>query len=274
METIIVPTDFSPAANNAVDYAVELARFFNARLVLLNAYPVPAANYEVGYSVEIISALHENAVEKLRNLKKDIEEKTGGGIHVECIAEMGAPFDVIESVAEDHDVDLIVLGIVGEAGKFKKNFIGSTAIDVARNLTTPTFIIPEKVRYRRIEKISLASDLERTEETDVIYVAKFFSKVFDAELEIVNVEKAEENITTEKAVTNLYVEQTLEHVKHKTIHIAGEDVAHDLEDYFRTYKTDLIMISPKKHNMFYYWFHDSVTKELAFHAGVPLLSIH
>ncbi len=38
METIIVSTDFSPAANNALDYAMELCNFFNGRIVVVNAY--------------------------------------------------------------------------------------------------------------------------------------------------------------------------------------------------------------------------------------------
>ena len=33
MDTILVPTDFSPSATNAVNYAVELAKFFDAKQI-------------------------------------------------------------------------------------------------------------------------------------------------------------------------------------------------------------------------------------------------
>ena len=43
MKTIIVPTDFSSTASNAVDYAIAMAKEINASIVLLNAYQVPVA---------------------------------------------------------------------------------------------------------------------------------------------------------------------------------------------------------------------------------------
>ena len=68
MDTILVPTDFSAPANNAVNYAVELAKFFDAKLVLVNAYAIPPASYEVGISIEIISAMREQAEKQLEEL--------------------------------------------------------------------------------------------------------------------------------------------------------------------------------------------------------------
>lgn len=50
MKTILVATDFSAAAHNASLYAVELARAFNARIILFNAFqqaPVPVSEIPV-----------------------------------------------------------------------------------------------------------------------------------------------------------------------------------------------------------------------------------
>jgi len=274
MERIIVATDFSPAANNAAHYAAELAMYFSADLVLVNAYPFPSANYEMGFSLPIVSSLKEGAEERLRSLKEELYRKQAWDLSITCVAEMGSPVDVIETVARDTDADLIVLGIVGEAGKIKEHLIGSTATKVARSIDIPTFIIPEKTKYHRIHKISFACDLDKTEETDLVYIAKYFSKVFDAELEIVNVEGPEEEITVEKARTSIFIEKRLESINHRTVTITGKRVERELEAYFSTHHTDLIMLSPKKHNLFYYLFNQSITAGLAFHAHLPILSIH
>jgi hypothetical protein len=42
METILVVTDFSALANNAVNYAIELAKYFSAKLILVNTCPIQA----------------------------------------------------------------------------------------------------------------------------------------------------------------------------------------------------------------------------------------
>ena len=274
MDTIMVPTDLSPAAQNATDYAVELAKFFDAKIILVHAFPVPALNYEMPFPVEPISEFQKDAEERLEEIKREIQRKTEFPLDIECVVSMGTPFNVIEETAKEKDPDLIVIGIVGEAGALKENLIGSTAITVARKLEVPTFIIPEAVKYHTIHKISFACDLEKTEQTDLIYVVKFFSKVFDADLEVVNVGPAEEAITSEKAVSYLYMEDRLKNVKHTTFHIDGDNVAKELENYYKGYETDVIMVNPKKHNIFYHLFNHSITKNLAFHLKLPILAIH
>jgi len=282
METILVPTDFSPVASNAIDYAMRLAVFFNTRIILLNAYfpvtpvnpyPMPPTNFEAGYSVDIDLKQKDVIIERLNSVKNGICKKLERNFDIECVAEIGLPDEVIDAVAKEQNVDLIVMGIVGEAGRIKEHLIGSTALKVARNQGIPTFIIPENVHYKRIRKISFACDLNKTEETDLVYVAKFFGKVFDAELEVVNVEKPEELTPVEKTMTNLFMESKLKTIKHEITHLEGRNVARELEDYFRANPTDVILLNPKRHNVFYYLFNQSITKELAFHAHLPLLTI-
>jgi len=274
MKTIIVPTDFSPAASNAVDYAVDLAKFFDSRIILVHAYPVPPVNYEASFSAAEFAQMYDLSEKKLLSIRKDIYRRGGADLDIEYVTEMGTPFDVIKSAAQAWNADLIVMGIVGEAGNLKERVIGSTAVTVARKQEVPTFIIPVSVRYQRIRKISFACDLKRTEETDLVYVAKFFSKAFDAELEIVNVEDPMEDVTVEKEATYTFLENKLASVKHKTVHITGINVAHELESYYENCPTDVVMLNPKKHNLFYYLFNNSVTNNLAFHTRLPILAIH
>ena len=78
MKTILVPTDFSKNAENAVDYAIHLAKTENAKIILLNAYYVMYLNPESGMDlmVEQGFAMRENSAEKLKQLSDKIE-KTG-----------------------------------------------------------------------------------------------------------------------------------------------------------------------------------------------------
>jgi len=274
MERIIVPTDFSPAANNAANYAAGLAKYFSASLVLVNAYPFPPANYEMGFSLPVVSSIKESADERLQLLKNELCKSHNWDFDITCVAEMGSPYDVIETVANEHNGDLIVMGIVGEAGRIKRHLIGTTAVTVARGLNIPTFIIPEQSKYHRIHKMSFACDLDKTEHTDLVHMVKYFSKVFDAELEIVNVERPEEEVSLEKARTSVYVEQKLESVNHRTVYLTGKNVGKELEEYFDLHPTDVVMLNPRKHNLFYNLFHESITKELVFHMHLPILAIH
>jgi nucleotide-binding universal stress UspA family protein len=274
METILVPTDFSLPSKNAVNYAVELAKFFSARLIFLNVYSYPPADYETGFSALMTNSLQEGSINALEELKKEILEKNQYSLKIECICDMGLPFDRIEHIVESHDIDIVVMGITGEAGKLKEHLIGSTAVKVARNLDIPVFIIPENIKYHRIHKIAFACDMDKTEETAVIYNAKYFGKVFDADMEIINIEEPGNEMLVEHAKTDFYIEEKLKTINHKTVFVKDKHPAHGLREYFKTHTADLIMLNPKKHDLFHKLFNESVTKELAFHAHLPILTIH
>jgi nucleotide-binding universal stress UspA family protein len=272
MKTILVPTDFSEASNNSVNYAVELAKYFNAALVLVNASPIPAGSYESTAPIEMITALRQGSKDALVNCKKEIQKKNEN-IHIDCYSESGDPYDVIVNASQEYHADLIVIGIIGGAGKIKEHIIGSTAVKVAQKSNIPVFIISETVKYKRIRKISFACDLENMEDVSVGYSVKYFSKVFDAELEIVTIEQPNEDITAEQAKNYLILEKNLAHVQHRSVSVTGTKIAKELKNYFLANPTDVVMLNPRKHSVFHNLFSESVTKELAFHLEFPILAV-
>jgi nucleotide-binding universal stress UspA family protein len=274
METILVPTDFSPAAKNAAEYAVKLADFLNAKIILVNAFTAPIANTDTMFPLDIVMPLQNVTSKNLETLKNELLLQSEKNIDIECEAEMGSTYDVISFAAKKHDADLIVMGITGEAGIIKEHLIGSSAVKVARNIEIPTFIIPEKVKYKPIHHISFACDMERTGQIPLINVVKSFCKIFEAELEVVNVEGLEEETSYEKARTSVYIEKKLETVKHKIVYVSENKVSKGIEDYLESASTDLLIINPKKHNILHTLFKENVTNELAFHLHIPILAIH
>ncbi|MGZ3919465.1 MAG: universal stress protein [Bacteroidia bacterium] len=273
METIIVPTDFSAPASNAVNYALGLAEFFDAKIILVNATPILMPGYDTALPIEMMAQMQKQANDALEDLKNEILAKPHRKITIDCYTAVGYAFDVIENAAKKFNADLIVMGITGEAGVIKEHIIGSTAVRVSRDAMVPVFIVPESIKYKRIRKIAFACDLERIEENNLLYVVKYFSRLFDAELEMVYVESPYEEISDEKAKSNLVAERTLEHVRHKTTYVTHSDVAQGLQDYFETNPSDVVMLNPKKHNIFHRLFLESITNKLAFHLHQPILAI-
>src|SRR5437773_353973 len=100
MEAILVPTDFSPPSKNAVEYAVELAKFFNARLIFLNVYSYPPADYETGFSTIMMNSVQQSSIEALDQLKKETLANNQGNLEIECISDMGLPFERIEHAVQ------------------------------------------------------------------------------------------------------------------------------------------------------------------------------
>ncbi|MBI3135881.1 MAG: universal stress protein [Bacteroidetes bacterium] len=274
MKTIIVPTDFSAAAENSAEYAAGLAHFFGARMVLVNACSLMSVSYDVPFSQETISQMYAMSQESLQNLKERLLKKHGTGLAIECVSGIGSEFEIITNTAQTAKADIIVMGVFGEAGPLKERFIGGTALTIARNQTIPTFIIPSEVSYKPIRRISFACDLEQSGQAELLYKAKLFCQVFHANLEIVNVGDLSAVDVSYKMAHHVQQELQFNNLIHSTVYIDGIDAVRELEDYFKNNPTDLIMLSPQKHNPFYYLFNNSVTRSLTFHSKLPILAIH
>src|SRR5687767_1766608 len=122
MQTILVPTDFSDNAKNAVNYAAQLAKKLNASLLLLYAYMLPTPVSEVPYVMINAEEMQKDnermAAEAVQKLQSD------HGIKASSIVRLGFPSEEIEAIIEDQPVDLIVMGMKGK-GALEK-MMGST----------------------------------------------------------------------------------------------------------------------------------------------------
>ena len=70
MKTIIIPTDYSPVATNAMNYGLDMAIAINARVLLFHVYSVPISMTEVPVMLISVEDLEKNAENQIAALKK------------------------------------------------------------------------------------------------------------------------------------------------------------------------------------------------------------
>lgn len=273
MKTILVATDFSPAASNAVNYALGLLKFFKAKLILVNVYQMPLGGYDSLQPLEMISALEDASNTALKQLKTELIVKLGYDPGIECVSGSAPLSALIRENCAKYSVDLMVMGMTGEAGKLKEHLIGSSAVDVAKGVSIPLFIVPETCSYQHVKKIAYACDYVQVEES-VLQLVNHFCNSFSAELEVVHVHHSDVSGEYNQLLAEAQFTRYFAAIKHKLITIHDKDVAEALRVYMQLNKPDILLINPKKHDVFEKIFHKSVTKKLAFHSSIPVLSIH
>jgi nucleotide-binding universal stress UspA family protein len=141
--SIVVGTDGSDTAGEAVRQAVELGARHGARLHLVSAYePVPAARLreearEVPPDLQWAINPREDVDATLR---AGAEVAREGGVEAETYARQGDPADAILDVAEERDADLIVVGNKGMTGA-KRFLLGSVPNRVSHHAPCSVLII-------------------------------------------------------------------------------------------------------------------------------------
>ncbi|HEX5062197.1 MAG TPA: universal stress protein [Kofleriaceae bacterium] len=143
-KNILVPTDLSEGAEEALDYACELARQFGATVHLLHVIGIPTLGVpELGValtSTVIDSMVRENqeALERLVDRKR-------------TMATFGAPLlrtgdarDLINQTAKELTADLIVMGTHGRRG-VSRALLGSVTETVVRTAPCPVLTVRPNV---------------------------------------------------------------------------------------------------------------------------------
>ena len=142
-KSIVVGTDGSDTANQAVRQAVDLARAVGAKLELVSAYePVPAGR---------LAKERQQAPEDMQwaiNPREDVDSTLDdaadaareAGVDVEVYPRQGDPADAILDVAEELEADLIVVGNKGMTGA-KRFLLGSVPNKVSHHAPCSVLII-------------------------------------------------------------------------------------------------------------------------------------
>ena len=148
LRTILLPTDFSGCANYALPYAAAIARATDATIICVHVVEpiVPAVGY-TGLAEPLpiadISEQLEDSAE--RELPKVGEYDEFAGLNVEEVMVHGDAAAEIVRVAEERQVDLIVISSHGRTGLGRILF-GSTAEAVVRHASCPVLVVKPPVQ--------------------------------------------------------------------------------------------------------------------------------
>jgi nucleotide-binding universal stress UspA family protein len=276
MNTILVPTDFSPTARNAALYAISFAKQLRSKkIILYNAYQTPIvtdANMAIIDAVDI-EELKKASEESLEAFKQTLMAFCDNNMQLETLSEYGTLTLDINEVCANTKTDMIVMGVTG-SGKIAESLIGSFAIDVSRKATVPVIIVPPDAAYTDIKEIMLACDFSKVVETTPVDAIKKIIDETKAKLFVVNIDHKNKHFTAETPFESLMLDTLLQGYNPEYHFLDDADFVHAINKFAIDKKVDLIITIPKKMGWFDALFHKSHTKALAFHSHVPLMVVH
>src|SRR5690606_31024493 len=164
-KTIIVPTDFSPNAEMACEYACQVAKVKAYRVHLLHCYTVSSvAGDGTPTSIEEPTILADQKIKEFRdNLQRDHPELN---ISSECTR--GLIIDKLSELSNTGKFALIVMGASG-ASQSKSLYWGSTTVAVAAKSEIPVIVVPNRKFNFDLDKVALLTNF-KAEELDTLRI--------------------------------------------------------------------------------------------------------
>jgi nucleotide-binding universal stress UspA family protein len=269
MKSILVATDFSNNAKNALKYANAFAEATQHQLLLMNVYMPSVGQYSPVHAIIAEETMNEKS--RCHKQLKSLVAKYATVPTEEFVAEGEAITEIIKTCKKSN-ANFIIVGTHGASG-IKKAFIGSNTSKVIAKAEVPVIAIPEKYRFQKIETIVYATDLKNT--LNELKVLIPMAKLLNCAIEIVYLKYSWDKDIAQK----VDLEKKIKRLSFKNISIVEQKASIEktmvdqLKKYITKTKPQMLTMFPSDKSWFDKIFTSSKTEELAYELKVPLLSI-
>lgn len=274
MKTILVPTDFSKAAHNASQYAVDLAKALNYKVLLVHIYNAPVLAEASGFSTSEYDEPSENETIYTQKLEqKALQLAKSSGVIVDFNVTSGFTLDKIHEIEEKIKPNLIVVGLKPD-GEISEYLFGSITGGLVKNTTTPVLIVPEGSVYEKIDKIAFTSDLKMECDMCMHEPLEDLIKAHKSKISILNIVKEQaDKIGKDDGISGKRIERYFENKVHMYHFLENNDIIAGINEFIVNQDIDMITMIPQKRNLIERLFKESNTMNMAFHIDVPLLTL-
>ncbi|MEZ4777831.1 MAG: universal stress protein [Flavobacteriaceae bacterium] len=269
MKRILLPTDFSAQAENALKVAVQMAKKNDSEIYLLHSMEMPLhlANSNKGALPEALFFI-KLAEKKFNELLKKPYLK---GIKINETIGHGEIYNDILETVKTNKIDLIVMGSHGSSG-FREMFIGSNTEKVVRTSEIPVLVIKNDHKKFEVKDFVFATDFSN-ECKKPFEVALKFAENFGATLHLLYV-NTPSGFTT-SADAKKMMAAFIKGVKYPnyTLNIYNDtSVEKGVLGFAKDTQAQLIGMSTHGRKGISHFFNGSVSEDLVNHANMPVMT--
>jgi len=267
IKKILVPTDFSNAANNALIYASSIAELYGAEIDIVHAFTIPvmtARGKPVLQDQSILMANQQAAEELLEKTKLLVSGKNRVRYNTKAIP-IYWQMDLAAHLHSQH-TDLIIMGTTGASG-WKEIFLGSNTARVIQDSSVPVLAVPEKAKLSQQLRIGLAYDGLEFKEIEKLSIVNSFRNVLHASIHIFQIMDTKDSPSS--YLTELI--RFLPGAEYNDVY--GRVVESGILKCIELNHFEMLVMIPRKHGFFHNLISGSITKRVAYEISVPLLAI-
>ncbi|UOB17528.1 universal stress protein [Abyssalbus ytuae] len=279
MKNILLPTDFSDNAWNAIEYALQIFKDEECKFYLLNAYSPPLTQP----SNPITSATTTKALLDIAKkasedgLKNVLKKVTGNFSNVkhqfETISEYDFFLGAVKTIVADYNIDIIVMGTKGASG-IKEVIIGSNAAGVIGHVKCPVLAIPEKAVFKPLKEIAFATDYDYYCEKGELKPLTEIAEKFNASVKILHALDTKDQLTKDQEQIKRYLDEMLGNINHSFHTLTRVSLETATRVFTQSRDIDMLCIIAKHHSFFERLFGKPRVEEISFHIKIPYLVLH
>lgn len=278
MKNIIIPTDFSDNAWDALLYAIRLHDNIPACFYILNTYQTGTSRTSNKMSSHRDTHLHrvlkEESAVGLKKIKNYLDSNLLNDKHeYKTLSLTGDLMVNLIQIVSKENIDIIIMGTTGATGA-KEIFMGSNAVRVINSIDLcPIITVPKNYEFTEIKNITFATDLKKKFSAIELSSLIELQTVLQCEISILHIK--ENNIIEESQIQNLSNIKALFMDGYTTfveIELKGK-VAKTIINFSEKHNVDLVCLVNSEKKFLQKIIEEAVVKKISFHSKLPLLII-
>ncbi|MRI00592.1 hypothetical protein GH721_08640 [Kriegella sp. EG-1] len=263
MKNILLPTDFSENASNAIEYAVRLFKNETCTFYILHAYIFAPSSAYTKISAE----------EDLNKIVTTLREKNDKNEHCfETIMVTETLLSTFSKTIIDYEIDCVVMGTKGTSA-VREIFLGSNTMDIIRYVhSCPIIAIPPKFANKKLREILLATDFKHTFNNFELIPLKRITQLSNATLNIVHI-KTKETLTNNQNSNKVLLRKALKNIRHQFFEVEPQGSITTTLNKLEKENSNIGMVALLKttHGFFENLTREAVLKKMIYKTEVPLL---
>ncbi len=276
MKNILVATDFSNNAYNALFFATELFKERKCNFYLLNSYTeltkLISQKVGAGSRRSLIEQLSEESAEGLNEVYHRIHLDQNNPLHQFKTLSRNGHFSEIANQAIDHyHIDLLVMGHKGTAA-VDNIIMGSTVSKAIDEITDcPLLIVPKEIECNMPKEIAFATDYKHPYDAGLLHPLKELTALYGASVRIIHINEHERLSKLQKTNLNILKEYLAE-VNH-SVHWMPDfsNKSHVIETFVDELNIELLAMIKYEHGMLAQLIREPVFHKLIFKLDIPFL---
>lgn len=277
MRKILLPTDFSANARNAIDYALHIFEKEACIFYVLNSYQVSTSRLSNTMNrakdTRIFRAIRQESERNVHSLVKELETKNENELHkFEGLSSFEPLLDAIGRTTIDKNVSYIFMGTKGSSA-LKEVFMGSSTVKVLKNINfCPIIAVPEDYRYIEPEEIIFATNFEHVYSKVELIPLIEIAKLWNSKVKIVHVDMGT-NLSQPQKTSRGLLKERLKELPLEFREIEGaRQISDTIAEYAKGNKNiGIIAMVNYWHSFFEKLIKEEVVKKVAFTTEVPFL---
>lgn len=276
---ILLPTDFSVNALQAINYALELYKDEPCVFYLLNVFHINSDNLESILKMKPESEIFENAKSTSTSKMEKLVADIGSGVHAnskhsfQTTTIFNNPLEAIKTMVEQKDIELIVMGTRGETNSRSKIY-GSNALSVMEKVRNcPVIVVPQLAKLNLPKEIVFPTNYKSHHKRRQLKYLIDVAKRCDASIKVLHV-LANENLSDQQLVKKKQLEGFFEDVDHSFHFLRSISVPTAINCFVDSRESDMVAFINKKHSFFASILNQPLVKGIAYDSRVPILVMH